>query len=312
MSDSTNTPSGRPAGDSRRKTSRAEARRRRRRDLAALAEEVSQTHCPTGLVDPRLIADAKRITYSFGAYGDAFDGMLEYRSGRFHIYCNLVRLGAEDSPRARFTMAHELGHYFIDEHRNALVSQRVGPHPSLCDFESSLLAEEETDHFAANLLMPERRFRRAVAGASRGLEGILALSRGFGTSITSCAVRCASVNAFPCAFVKWNWKRHGWRCFSRSMLRGRFRRIYKTPGRHPLDSPTRLALAQKEPPEGGFFRGGTLASMWFPYVKPDDPLDVILVEEAIPLGRYGALTVLYPPLDCPVFGSGLRVDKRSR
>ena len=58
-------------------------------------------------------------------------GMLEHRGGRpacwsggWHIYCNLDCVGQKDSPRARFTLAHELGHYYIDEHRNALVAGR--------------------------------------------------------------------------------------------------------------------------------------------------------------------------------------------
>jgi len=290
-------------GTCRRRERRPAIRRERKQDLAELAEEVAETHCPQGRIDPRRVFEAKGITTSFGEYGDAFDGMLEYRNGRFHVYCNLVRLGTDESSRSRFTMAHELGHFFIDEHRNALASQRVRPHPSLCDFESTLLAEEEADHFAANLLMPEQRFRRDVAGVARGLDGILALSRKYGTSITSAAVRFTSVNTFPCAVIKWNWKRQAWKSFSSSMWRTRYRRTMRSVSRLPEDCPTRLALAQQQPEAGEFFRSGTVAAMWFPGVRIGDPLDVVLIEEAVPLGRYGALTVLYPSLDCPEFSA---------
>jgi len=286
-------------------------RRERRVYLGELAEEAAGTHCPGDVVEPRKIAAAKGITYSFGEYGDAFDGMLEYRCGRFHVYCNLVRVGDPDCPRARFTLAHELGHYFIDEHRNALASQRVGPHPSLCDFESSLLAEQEADFFAAHLLMPERRFRRATAGVSRDMEGVLELAARYGTSVTSAAVRFVSVNAFPCAVVKWHRKKHDWKFFSSSMLRTKYRRVFTVPSKLPEGSPTRLALAQETPPDGDFFRAGTLASVWFPYVRRGAPLDVVLTEDAIPLGSHGALTMLYPSLDCSVFGTAARGRKRT-
>lgn len=43
-----------------------------------------------------------------------------------------------------------------------------------------------------------------------------------------------------------------------------------------------------------FFRNGTTASAWFPFIQPGTTLDVILIEEAMPIGKYGVLTVLYP------------------
>ncbi len=105
----------------------------------------------------RRIAAAKAITVSFGRYGDAFDGMLEHRAGRFHIYANLQRLLREDSPRARFTLGHELGHYYIDEHRNALTAGAVPAHRSGSEYESRLLPEQEADCFAARARLANPR-----------------------------------------------------------------------------------------------------------------------------------------------------------
>lgn len=268
---------------------------------AELAEAVSDAYCPTGPVVPQRVAAEKGITLSFGHYGEAFDGMLECRNGRFHIFCNLVRLATPTSPRARFTMGHELGHYYIDEHRHALASGRIPPHLSHCEFESPLLAEQEADHFAANLLMPENRFRRTAMGAGRGFGAVLSLVGHFGNSLTSTAIRYASVDVFPCAVIKWHWRGYRWKCFSSSMFRRRFQRVFELPEKLPEDSATRMALAQKATPECGYFQSGTLASAWFPWVRREDTLDVILIEEAVPLGRYGALTMLYPQWDCPIF-----------
>ena len=274
----------------------------RSREIAELAEIIGETYCPTGPVDPRRVAEQKEITVSFGDYGEAFDGMMECRSGRFHIFCNATRVGPPDSPRARFTMGHELGHYYIDEHRNALASGRSPPHLSRCEFESPLLAEREADHFAAGLLMPATRFRRRAAGAGRGFRGILTMVQEFRASLTSTAVRYATLDVAPCAVIKWHWRGYVWKCFSRSMFRRRYQQVYDVPEKLPEGSATRLALAQQATPECGYFQSGTLASAWFPWVRREDLLDVVLTEEAVPMGRYGALTILYPRSHCPVFG----------
>ncbi|MCP4754255.1 MAG: ImmA/IrrE family metallo-endopeptidase [Proteobacteria bacterium] len=272
----------------------------RRREIADLAEAVSEEFCGAGPVDLAQVAYQKGISTSFGAYGNGFDGMLECRDGRFHIFCNLDRLGSPDSPRARFTMAHELGHYYIDGHRNLLASGNIPPHLSRCEFESSQLAEQEADHFAANLLMPESRFRKAGKGREPGFECILELVKEFGTSLTSTAVRYVSLDMWPAALIKWHWRGYRWKSFSSSMFRRHFSQMFEVPEKLTADCATLKALAQQPPPDCGYFSSGTLSSAWFPFVKIDDFLDVVLVEEAVPMGRYGALTMLSALPDCPI------------
>jgi len=80
-------------------------------------------------------------------------------------------------------MAHELGHYYIDEHRHALAAGRAAAHRSACGYESPILAEQEADHFAANLLMPLDRFVAKAKLTDRGLRGILSLATAFKTSL---------------------------------------------------------------------------------------------------------------------------------
>ena len=244
-------------------------------------------------VDPRSVARARRVTVSFGDYGEAFDGMLEHRAGRFHIFCNQQRVGAPGAPRARFTLAHELGHYYIDGHRSALESGHAPPHLSRCDHESALLAEQQADHFAANLLMPAARFSIKARAAPRGLAGILTLAAEFGVSLTSAAIRCAEADAHPCAVVKWDWRGYSWKRLSSSAFQARLRRTFELPSELAEDSPTRRALAHESPPARGWFEAGTVASAWFPGVREEDTRNLILIEQAIPLGRFGVLTFLY-------------------
>ena len=265
----------------------------RLREIAELAEAVADRHCRSGRVEPVQIARVNGITMSFGEYGEAFDGMLEHRNARWHIYCNRERSGDRDAARARFTVAHELGHFYIDEHRNTLAGGRTSAHRSQCEYESPILAEQEADHFAANLLMPTARFVVKARAASRGLAGILAVAEAFGTSLTSTAIRCAETDVFSCAVVKWTWKGYSWKRLSSATFRARLGRTFEAPAELAEGSPTRRALAHEAPPEEGFFRAGTTASAWFPRVGAGDYRDAIFVEEALPLGRFGVLTVLH-------------------
>jgi Zn-dependent peptidase ImmA (M78 family) len=245
-------------------------------------------------VNPLEIVKAKRISISFGHYGDSFDGLLEHRHGRFHIYANLNRIDHTDSPRARFTLGHELGHYFIDEHRNALAEGLVPSHPSICEYESDLPAEREADHFSSSLLMPTARFRKVAEQVPVGLEAILKIAGEFGTSVTSTAIKYVKADIVPCAVIKWNSDGFAWKWLSTETFRARYIKTIESIDKLLADSPTAKAIAGEQPPPPGFFSAGTTASAWFPFVSSRGDRNAILVEQAIPLGRFGVLTFLYP------------------
>lgn len=117
---------------------------RRSAEIAELADSIADYYFPEEWIDPGAIIHDAGITLSFNNYGDAFDGMLEWRPSGFHVYCNLHRVENSTSDQARFTLGHELGHYFIDEHRNALQSGAAPSHPSFCcDTNPTLAVEQE-------------------------------------------------------------------------------------------------------------------------------------------------------------------------
>ena len=60
----------------------------RKREIAELAEYIANEYCPSTIVDPEIIARESGITFNYGEYGEAFDGLLEHESGDFHIYLN--------------------------------------------------------------------------------------------------------------------------------------------------------------------------------------------------------------------------------
>ena len=61
--------------------------------------------------------------------------------------------GKANPERQRFTIAHELGHYFLDGHIDHVLPND-GVHASHAGFSSSDPYEQEADNFAAGLLMP--------------------------------------------------------------------------------------------------------------------------------------------------------------
>jgi Zn-dependent peptidase ImmA (M78 family) len=184
------------------------------RDISELAEEVADEYSSSSRIDLHTVLRANSITWSYGHYDDAFDGMLEHEEGAFHVYCNLNRVETETSPRARFTLAHELGHFYIDEHRNELAAGRTLCHGSLCEYESRNPVEQEADHFASCLLMPAKHFIQAAKSCSAGLYAIIKLARSFDTSLTSTAIRYASLGIKPCVVVKWTNEGYKWRWLS--------------------------------------------------------------------------------------------------
>jgi hypothetical protein len=258
---------------------------------AELAESIAEELFPDRAIDPEVIIRRKRITLSRGAYGDAFDGMLEHRSGRFHIYCNIARV--QNSARIRFTLSHELGHYFIDDHRQAL-SAGLPPHPSLSEYQSDNPAEQEADHFASNLLMPRARFVRVASRLPAGAPAILSLAKRFDTSRTSTALRYVHLDISRCALIKWNPDGSSWRRFSDSAFRAGYRKIADVLDQVPNDSPTGKVLRGIDPGPVHYFEGTTVASQWFPFIRQGTRMDVFTTEHAMPLGEYGALTIIMP------------------
>ena len=100
----------------------------------------------------------------------------------------------------RFSICHELGHYFLPEHPE-IVFSTTDMHSSISGFNSSQLHEVEADYFASGLLMPKILFDRKLEKVDIGLNGIIQLSKICGTSITSTAIRYAQRNPDPVAII---------------------------------------------------------------------------------------------------------------
>lgn len=185
----------------------------RKRFISSLAGYIANNYFPDTVILPEQIADDNLISYCYGNYGDSFDGLLEHQYGNFHIYINLIKVNYPESTRSRFTFGHELGHYFLDEHRIALESGQTPSHPSITDFSANNPIEQEADYFSCSLLMPEDRFKIDCSNQKVSMALIKDLSKKYQTSLSATLIRYSQIGNYPVVVVcsqngkiLWHWK----------------------------------------------------------------------------------------------------------
>jgi hypothetical protein len=100
----------------------------------------------------------------------------------------------------RFSIGHELGHYFLPGHIDAVLGDR-NIHKSRAGFTSSHKYEIEADYFAAGLLMPHKLFIPAMRQAGEGLAAIKYLADLCKTSLTATAIRFTQCSREPVAII---------------------------------------------------------------------------------------------------------------
>ena len=107
---------------------------------------------------------------------------------------------ARNVGRVRFSIGHELGHYFLDHHRNVLVKGQS--HNSTSGFICDNALEREADCFAAALLIPSYALRQRLSRRPfMTLREILVLSQEWQSSASSAAIRYARFTSEACGVV---------------------------------------------------------------------------------------------------------------
>lgn len=166
---------------------------RNRNSIKELAEAIALEY--EGKITPLdKIVEDEGLSVFYDRYGrDTFDGMTIYDNGQFYIHINTDLGNKKDSPRGRFTLAHELGHYYIDSHRLGLKKGLLEPHPSRTNRTQFNQIEREADFFASCLLMPQERFSKDFYRKSFDITLIDFLKDEYDVSRTACAFRFADI-----------------------------------------------------------------------------------------------------------------------
>jgi hypothetical protein len=236
-------------------------------------------------VDPFAIAREEGIELAPGRYGARFDARIKFvRSAKTFIlfYKDVIHGVAEG--RLRFSIGHELGHYYIPHHRVYLLGGHS--HNSVTDFRSGDPREREADLFSSSLLMPHELFTNALKSRRLSFCTLADLSRlaenAFKTSLTSTVLRYVNFDWEACSMViseggVVQWARPSDTMKARGM--GWIEREMAVPSGTPT-----ARLWERLGSESTLERmeGRVDADLWF-----ERPYQRKLWEEAMPLGHTG-------------------------
>lgn len=171
-------------------------------DIEALVSEIRSA---TGQIKPPIdmfhIAREEGLLLAPEDYGDEFDGRIEFhpQKNKFILFYPESNKNRSDT-RIRFSVAHELGHYYIPKHRELLTSGHS--HYSKADFICNNVLEREADFFAAALLIPKKVLQEFCALKKfYTLNELVELANRWQPSITSAALRYVQWTSECCAIV---------------------------------------------------------------------------------------------------------------
>jgi len=260
--------------------------RQREIELCALGciEDAGITSLP---VDPKIIATKARIAVMpWNPTKLGVSGFLMRKNQEFGIgYSTAIgNRGFEN-----FTVGHELGHYFLDGHPEAVFADG-DTHYSESGFVSDNKHEREADAFAAELLMPGKFFRDALNQSGSGFAAIQKLADLGNTSLVATGIRFVKTTPDPVAVILSSGDRMDW-CFLSNELR-KCRGVFNLGKGTVL--PRESATARFNGDGGNIQRTENIEThcslrQWF-----DDAPDVEFQEDVVGLGHYGkTLTVLF-------------------
>lgn len=167
----------------------------RNKGIRDLANFIASGFCVNNSTDLYNILIEEQIQLIYDNYESYFDGLLVVDKEKFFIHLNIDKGNMKDSKRSRFSIAHELGHYFIPEHHQSIIEGTFKCHPSNFRTHQSNLIEQEADIFAACLLMPSDRFKNACYRKRFSLGLIEELSDSFNVSRLSTLLRFIDADA---------------------------------------------------------------------------------------------------------------------
>lgn len=148
------------------------------------------------------IAENENLKIIYDNYGSSsFDGMTVFDNSEFFIHLNSEMGNFPNSHRGRFTLAHELGHYFIDTHRIGLINGILSSHPTLLNQNSISRIEKEADYFASCLLMPEKTLVKLVEKRDFSFKILEDISMTFNVSTIAAAIRFSQLGNHPIMIV---------------------------------------------------------------------------------------------------------------
>jgi len=190
----------------------------------------------------------------------------------------------------RFTIAHELGHYFIPGHPEILFPEGNGQHFSAMGLGKKDQHEREADAFASSLLMPKASFRKEMNGAGQGFPAIKKLADKFQTSLLATSRRFVSFTEDAVAIIVSKDDIIEYSFLSRSLEEYKGIRWLKKGARVPTNTPTkRFNRTVANVIDCKQHEGSSTFDSWI-----DGAPELDVNEDIVGLGSYGrTLTILF-------------------
>jgi len=238
-------------------------------------------------VDPRQLAEDAGITVlELPAGTDGCSGMLIHRGGAFGI---MYSTAVDSAGYQRFSIAHELGHYYLPGHPDAVL--RDGQHSSMAGYVSADAYEREADQFAAELVLPERLVRPVLGRLEDGMQSVRGLAEAAIASLSASGIAYARYTRSAVAVVMSTGGRVEFCSFSDALKDARVGWLKRGDAVPATSLTSELHRAPDRILAAESLSGETSLTHWF---GSDRKLTV--VEEAVGLGRYGkVLTILHVP-----------------
>lgn len=171
--------------------------------IEAIAEEVRAVHNLTAppIDVVQLAQDEGIVLAPSSGYGEEFNGRIEFRRDKQKfILFYPTRPDGSLSQRQRFSVGHELGHYYLDAHREALIQGTS--HSSTPGFICKEAFEREADEFAASLMIPQKFIEKRLERRDfMDLKSVIALAGECQTSSQCAAIRYATFTGEPCSVI---------------------------------------------------------------------------------------------------------------
>lgn len=173
-----------------------------------IEEEAKKTLQALGMwrlpVNPIAIAKEEGIELAPGRYSQKFDARIKFvRAAKIFILSYREVCEGLTEGRVRFSIGHELGHFYLAHHREYLL--RGQTHSSVSDFRSRDPREIEADEFSSSLLMPRGLFADALKSRNLTICNLADLSRlaegAFQTSLTSTVRRYVGLDWEECLMI---------------------------------------------------------------------------------------------------------------
>ena len=254
------------------------AKLNRSRVVERLAESVLETFGRTAPpIDVTAIASAEGVLLAPGDYGPNFFGRIEYHASvrKFILYHPNLARGLPDYWVTRFSIAHELGHYYIPDHRKLLIEGKE--HSSAPGFVCENKLEREADLFASVLLIPDSTARRLWQKNQLSIKRILEIGAHCETSAVAAGIRGARGSEETIVVVL---SKASEILFAAASEEAQARRLaWISRDRVPDESPS--AKATRQNVANTTYEGRVSARIWYP--AADAGLGCW--EEAIRLGR---------------------------